>query len=123
MAPILEQVVSVLSSIAIVTGLLTPAFLWMKRRGRKRLVNWARVALTHKNGDEGVHQILTVVENDIVAVKLHASLDMLSDRLAVSEQKLTERQDLNDQRTERMQDSLDHLTSALIKSGIGRETR
>ena len=88
MAPILEQVVSVLSSIAIVTGLLTPAFLWMKRRGRKRLVNWARVALTHKNGDEGVHQILTVVENDIVAVKLHASLDMLSDRLAVSEQKI-----------------------------------
>ena len=120
---LLQQVGDVASSFAIIVGLLTPVLLWMKRRGKKRLVNWARVALTHRNGDEGVHQVLTVVENNLVAAKLHASIDTLSDRLDVSEHKLTERQDLNDQRTERIQASLDHLTSALIESGIDRETR
>ena len=120
---LLQQVGDVASSLAIIVGLLTPVLLWMKRRGKKRLVNWARVALTHRNGDEGVHQVLTVVENNLVAAKLHASIDTLSDRLDVSEHKLTERQDLNDQRTERIQASLDYLTSALIESGIDRETR
>jgi len=122
-APLLQQIGAIASSIAIILGLLAPVLIWMKRRGKKRLVNWARVALTHRNGDAGLHQVLTVVENDIVAVKLHASIDSLSERLDVSEMKLTERQDLNDLRTERMQDSLDQLTSALIQSGIERENR
>jgi len=89
-----NQALAVLQTLVLLVIPLLMAFFAAKRWGRRRFVNWSREALTHANGDQGAHQLVTFSQVTKIATDLselstdlssqHSQLsDDISDRLDV----------------------------------------
>lgn len=91
-----------------------PFVVWLRRRGKTRIVNWAREALTHPNGDGGDNQLLTVTENNKVAGEINESISAIGSRLFLSELSMNARLDLHDAQADRLEASVQQLTAVLL---------
>jgi hypothetical protein len=89
-----------------------PAALWLRKHGRARVVAWFREALSH-GASEGA--LLTVRENNAVALEIHSEIKDIGSRLYLSELAMNARLDLHDQQSDRLEDGLRQLTAVMLR--------
>lgn len=97
---------------AVSSGVVLPSAFWLRKHGRARIVSWFREALSH-GSDDGA--LLTVQENNVVALEIKSEIKDIGARLYLSELAMNARLDMHDQQADRLEEGLRQLTVVMLR--------